>query len=497
MRRYEHHMKIAIHSYSKSLEHGLLLEKDGALIAEQQGGSGHGATEVQYRLHATRLKCLISALKRNPTERDAAEQEALRLVEQDWYTKSPPDITGDVRYRTWNVLTDVVDAMIQCRSEYSCFHRSVYRHAQALLWAPIICDPSQQEGSFGVVPGSRAYKLRGLNSGSAVESASSVIGSLFDRRRSQLCAVWVTQGASEAFEQINVSVRKYDALRGKYVAAYLETLELGRRKNDLETFWRWLSSSTRDLPSYMQITCLPTPPGFNNRKNHMNDCLLVPSRPFVFHHFLADVKRRTNAAMAAVILHETQNHKTNTKITDSHLKQAYSCFLRLNCDSTELHRTRVRKSSYVKPIIDALVIAYTQLVSIEEQREKQQQDILGDWSLDAQQNRMIELALEKCRELFPTLSNTFLSSKKAAGPKKKRGAPGESENQEQVFRVSVPEGLAEGDTFLTEITVGETKKRLRLTVPKGGATTLRFTLTVPKTDEVRPAKQQKTTALHI
>eukprot|EP00977_Amphora_coffeiformis_P014319 scaffold3967_cov179-Amphora_coffeaeformis.AAC.1 len=494
MRRFEHHMNIAIQSYSKSLEHGLLLEKDGALIAEQQGGSGHGATEVQYRLHATRLKCLINALKRNPSEREVAEQEALRLIEQDWYTKSVPHITGNVRDRTWNVLMDVVDAMIQCRSEYSCFHRSVYRHAQALLWAPIVCDPSQPEGSFGVVPGSRAYKLRGLNSGSAIESASSVIGSLFDRRRAQLCAVWVTQGASEAFEQINVSVRKYDALRGKYIAAYLETLELGHRKNDLETFWRWLSSSTRDLPSYMQITCQPSPPGFNNRKNHMNDCLLVLSRPYACHHFLADVKRRTNAAMASVILHETQNHKANAKVTDSHLKQAYSCFLRLNCDSTELHRTRVRKASSVKPIIDALVAAYVQLVPKEEQREKQQQNMLGDWSFDAQQNRMLDLAMEKCHELFPTLSNTFLSSRKTTGPKKKRGAPGESETQQQVFRVSVPEGLAEGDTFLTEITVGETKKRLRLTVPKGGATTLRFTLDVPKADEGRPAKQQKTAA---
>ena len=106
-------MQTALSSYAESLEHGLLLEKDGALIAEQQGGSGHGATEVQYRLHATRLKCLIHAIKRNPVERDAAELEALRLVEKYWYTNSPPETNGDVRDRSWNVLRDVVDAMIQ------------------------------------------------------------------------------------------------------------------------------------------------------------------------------------------------------------------------------------------------------------------------------------------------------------------------------------------------------------------------------------------------
>lgn len=491
MRRYEHHMQTSLQSYSTSLEHGLLLEKDGSLIAEQQGGSGHGATEVQYRLHAARLKCLIYALKRSPTERDAAEQEALRLVEKFWYTKSPPDCTGSVRDRVWDVLLDVVDAMIQCRSEYSCFHRSVYRHAQALLWAPVVSDPSQPEGSFGVVPGSRAYKLRGLNSGSAVESASSVIGSLFDRRRGQLCAVWVTQGAAEAFEQINVTVRKYDSLRGKYIAAYLEMLEVGHRKNDLETFWRWVAASPRDLPSHMQMSV----GGASKGKLHTNDSLLLPSRSLACHRILADVKRSTNAALASVILHEVQNLKTNAKVNEGHLKQVYSCFLRLNCEPSNLHKTRVRKGSSVRPIVDALLAVYTQLVPREEQQQKQQQDPMGDWSLDAQQTRTLDLALGKCRELFPSLSNTFLSSRKTAAPKKKRASPNESDatTTQQVFRVSVPEGLAEGDTFLTEIMVGETKKRLRLTVPKGGATTLRFTLAVPrKQDEGSPTKQQKT-----
>lgn len=494
-------MQTALSSYAESLEHGLLLEKDGALIAEQQGGSGHGATEVQYRLHATRLKCLIHAIKRNPVERDAAELEALRLVEKYWYTNSPPETNGDVRDRAWNVLTDVVDAMIQCRSEYSCFHRSVYRHAQALLWAPLVCDPSQAEGSFGDVPGHRAYKLRGLNSGSAVESASSVIGSLFDRRRAQLCAVWVTQGAAEAFEQINVSVRKYDCLRGKYIAAYLETLELGHNKNDLETFWRWVASTSRDLPSFVYITAGDASrPGLDKlKKHHTNDCLITSSRPLAFRHFLADVKRRANAALASVIHHEVNNLKASSKVSESHLKQVYSCFLRLNCEPDVLHKTRVRNSCGVKPIVDCLQTVYSRFVPAEEQRPKdeqqqQQQQTLTDWSEDAQQTRMIDLALDKCRELFPSLTNTFLSTRKTAPTKKKRGAPddGDSKVQQQVFRVSVPEGLTEGDAFLTEIMVGETKKRLRLTVPKGGATTLRFTLEVPKSEEGPPTKQQKT-----
>ena len=493
-RRYEYSMRHALQAYADSFEHGLKLEKEGVLGAEQQGGSSHGATEVQYRLHATRLKCLINALKHNEQERDAAEAECLRLVEKHFWSKSPPDPTGTVRDRAWNVLTDLVDALIQCRVDYSCYHRSVFRHAQALLWAPLVNDPTQSEGSFGEVPGSRANKLRGLNSGGALESAASVIGSLFDRRRAQLCAVWMTQGSAEAFEQINVTVRKYDSLRGKYIAAYLDILQAGHRKNEIETFWRWVSASSRDLPSYMQMTAGNSNQlGAEKGKSHTNDYLLLTARPFAFHHMLADVKRRTNAALAAVILHEVQNLKATSKVTEGHLKQIYSCYLRLNCEAADLHKSRIRKLSSVKPIVDGLVYIYTQLATEEELR-KRPKHIMGDWSMDSQQTRTLDLALEKCRELFPTLNNNFLSSKKTNVSKKRRGASSEPEAPtQQVFRVNVPEGMSEGETFLTDIMVGETKKRIRLTVPQGGATTLRFTLSVPKESEGPPNKQQKAT----
>jgi hypothetical protein len=87
-----------------------------------------------------------------------------------------------------------------------------------------------------------------------------------------------------------------------------------------------------------------------------------------------------------------------------------------------------------------------------------------------------------------------LSSKKTVT--KKRGTPTESESAtQQIFRVDVPEGVSEGETFFADIMVGETKKRIKLTVPGGGAKTLRFTLTIPKGNEGGPvSKQQKTTA---
>jgi hypothetical protein len=484
-RVYEQHMQTALEAYSKSLEIGLQLQKAGDLVVDQQGGSGHGVTEVLYRLHATRLKCLISALLRNQSERGAAEMEALRLTELFWFTKTPADTSDDVRSRMWNVLTDVVDAMHQCRSDFSCFHRSVYRHAQALMWAPIVYDPSQPEGSFGTVPQSQAFKLRGFGSGGAVESAASIISGLFDRRRAQLCAAWLTQPSPVPFEQINISFRKYDSLRGKYIAAYLECLELCHNKNDLETFWRWVASTLRDLPSYFYSTA-GHDSGLRSdvRKNHTSESLVIPSRPVTFFHFLTDVKRRTNAAMSSVLLHEVQKLKMAGKVSENHLKQAYSCFLRLNCEVSHLRKLR----RGAKPVVDALLAVYAKLIPAEEQRTKQE-TTSGDWSGEAHFLRTITAALEKCRELFPSLSGSFLSSKKVT--KKKRPAP--ANETQQVFRVSIPEGLSAGDTFLTEIVMGETKKRIRLTVPAGDATTLRFSLTVPgKKNEESTAKKSKT-----
>jgi hypothetical protein len=492
-RRYEHSMRLALQSYSDSLEHGLALQKEGALGVDQQGGSGHGATEVQYRLHATRLKCLIHCFRYHESERSAAEHECLRLVEKYWFSKSPPDTSTDVRNRAWNVLVDIVDAMIQCRTDFSCFHRSVYRHAQALLWSPIISDPTQTEGSFGSVPGFQAYKLRGLNSESPAESAASVIGSLFDRRRAQLCAVWVTQTASEPFELINVSVRKYDSLRGKYCGAYLQILEVMQRKTAIESFWRWISAAARDLPSHMHITAGNEIKKISDKRktHHTNDSLLLSTRPFTFHHFLADVKRKTNAALASVILQEVHNLKATSKVSEGHLKQIYSCFLRLNCEAKLLHKNRVQKSSSVKPIVDGLISIYTQLSA--NPNEEQPKVAMGDWSIGTQA-RMLNLALAKCQMLFPSLSSNFLSSKKTFASRKRRTPSNSESATQQVFRVDVPEGVSEGESFFADIMVGETKKRIKLTVPGGGAKTLRFTLTIPKEDKEPPSKQAKTTA---
>lgn len=181
-RLFEQHMKKALECYRAALDEKP--DDNG-----EAGGSSHGTTEIFYRLHATRLKCLIMAVNTDEQTRDLAEEEALRLTEKYWFSQ-PANYNEyeslGIRDRMWSVLSDVVSALAQCRLEHPFFHRSVYRHAQALMWAPLVNDPTtgRLEGSKGTVPPTRSCHLRGLNHATnAASSALAVMSSLFEKRR--------------------------------------------------------------------------------------------------------------------------------------------------------------------------------------------------------------------------------------------------------------------------------------------------------------------------
>ena len=156
----------------------------------QAGGSSHGAAEIVYRIHATRLKTLLWAVRCGKEERDAAELEALRITRKHWYrepeNKENISVEGkEVRSMIWEVLSDIVAVMAQLRIDHPYFHRSVYRHAQALLWAPVFNDPEVGfiDGSIGAVPVSKSVHLRGLNTGVCAKSAEVIMKALFEKKR--------------------------------------------------------------------------------------------------------------------------------------------------------------------------------------------------------------------------------------------------------------------------------------------------------------------------
>jgi hypothetical protein len=65
------------------------------------------------------------------------------------------------------------------------FHRAAYRLAQAYNYAPLFHDPScdSSVGSRQAVPAIKSYRIRGLSSSCAAESADVAISKLFDKKR--------------------------------------------------------------------------------------------------------------------------------------------------------------------------------------------------------------------------------------------------------------------------------------------------------------------------
>jgi hypothetical protein len=479
--------------YSSALTQAESIESDGGLNVGQQGGSSHGTTEVLYRALASRLKCLLLAVSHDEDELEKAEMEALRLTDIYWF-KRPESVeisinVTNTRDRVWSVLTDIVAGLAQCRLDHHFFHRSVYRHAQALMWAPILCDPTSNEGSLGTVPATRSCQIRGLNNSThAANSAEVVMSTLFEKKRSQLCAVWMTTTASSSpFQLINNSTRKYDSLRGKYIAAYIESLRLCNRRSELEQLMKWISGSKRDLPNFFQTSALAG--GTAPPKSHINENLLKVDDSLQSSGFLLSSKRQLNSAFANVLMNEFSNDISIStsdlkKTADTNLKHAYACYLRLHCSEEYLRKTKAMKYG-VGSIREVEVLCQAFLNTKYAQASSSQ---VNDWSGGARKSTIFQNALEKCKALYPSLSSNFLykhlhnksKDKEAATSGNKRKMPSEQKEKSKIsFDVSVPENLNAGDTFLTTVRYGENlTKKVKLTVPEGNPSTLRFTLKV-------------------
>lgn len=186
-RAYERYMKQALQDYSDSYKEAKVIDDGGGLGEIHGGGSTHGLTEVFYRLHASRFKCLLFAVRQREVDRDTAEVEALRLTTTHWFHEPSSDVESlDTRERMWTVLVDCVAALAQCRIDQPFFHRSIYRHAQALMWAPVFHDPVSgiANGSLGSVPITKGRLLRGLNGITpCVYSVEQITNVLFEKRR--------------------------------------------------------------------------------------------------------------------------------------------------------------------------------------------------------------------------------------------------------------------------------------------------------------------------
>ena len=500
IRAYERSMEKALSYYSRALEEVKRLDTEGNLADVQAGGSSHGVTEVVYRLHASRLKCLLYAFRCHESCFGAAQIEAVRLTTKYWYGEKPEIPEPLSREITlglaWDVVADVVSALSQCRLDHQFFHRSVYRYAQALMWAPVFCDPTKgyTEGSIGLIPATKSHKVRGLNNSTpCANSAEVVINTLFEKKRPQLCAVWVTTSnvSPSPLEVLNETTRKYDSLRGKYIQAYVECLKLCNRQSTLDTFLQWVYTCKRDLPSFYQASAKEK--GRSPALSHLRDPLMAKPRSYQTFGFLVSVKREVNKAMSHGLLSPKatgDGKRDNNEI----LKRAYTCFLRLNVSLEELERRKVFKFNRTKlPEVDALMEVFLA-------RKDSKGLTFGamDWSGGAKKSDVLEAALMKCKALYPALQQALYVKKKSKKSAKTEPGQDEPTNKRAAsdgtvqFVVDVPENLKVGEKFETTVRVGDQRKTIRLTVPVGLPSKLKFSLKVPT--EESEAKRSRPSA---
>jgi hypothetical protein len=363
----------------------------------EAGGSSHGLWEVIYRLHASRFKALLRCVYLSPCNRAVAELEALRITEdfphdQCTYTMQLNNQT--VKCRIWNVLCDTVTAFTRCKKDNPFFHRSVYRHAQALLWSPVFLE------DFGGDSENRSMqqiRLMGMDyEKTSEENAKSVIETLFDRKRMQLCAVWVTTPANPTpFEVLNDAARKYDALRWKYCLAYIDCLRQCNQKDSLETFMTWIDSSARDLPSFYEKSACAK--GATPHSIHSKDNLLQYGSGII-----ADLTRYTNKAIADVLRKRLRSiSPSQSEVGEDLLHNAYKCFKRLNCRvGDDIWKSlNVRKSLEEKKIseVEAICDCY---IYVENGRSCSTFNSNG---FDAKM-LLLKRAVEKCESIFPSRS---------------------------------------------------------------------------------------------
>jgi hypothetical protein len=248
----------------------------------------------------------------------------------------------------------------------------------------------------------------------------------------------------------------------------------------------------------------------------MNDPLLLINNSLSENNLMTSIKRIANSAFASALMHEMSQRQgkkvpvDEKKHAETDLKFAFATYLRLNCSKEDLDRIKAwRYHKYPICEVEALCQAYLghgseTATDIDNSGGKVD---FGDWTGGGRKEAIFEKALSKCKELFPNLTPNFFSKKASASSRSKKDSmaddvndptPGNSTRKETLgstmpateastgdemvhmsYEVVVPAGLSPGQSFLTTINVGGTKKRFRLTVPDTNPSTLRFKTRIP------------------
>ncbi|TMW62337.1 hypothetical protein Poli38472_009830 [Pythium oligandrum] len=145
--------------------------------------------------------------------------------------------------RVWLFL-NVVEALESIPDEDRYFHPSRYVLARGIYYLDKLNDPSMDGLSASSISAYNALmKRRDANGkGSAAEIALKELAPLFDKRRPQVVAIWLSEHISTAkkFEELNQRQMKFDYYRLKYWRFYVQLLRDSNDYTRLKEVTSWV-----------------------------------------------------------------------------------------------------------------------------------------------------------------------------------------------------------------------------------------------------------------
>ena len=328
---------------------------------------------------------------------------------------------------------------------------------------------------------------------------------------------------------LNDTVHKFDALRAKYIGAFIDSMKLCKRRDVLETFLGWIKASQRDLPAFYEASA--------SSKGGMPQCWHGKEIFYQGSGLLWAAKRHTNSAISEIIMQELEctfcdlpKERKEERLKEL-LKSSFVCFLRLNCPICDDYWKSGKKGVFDVLEVKAICKAYLSLYNEEEETEGLTQSPDVD-TLTTMKHwlTLLRKAVSKCEDIFPAVlhrrkrkkcgkstvgvdfdkthigtsfdKEDYVLQRKNAKQKedgagngrepadknvstsKKKNAGKETVSKKKIKTkmvvALVPKGLVKGDRFEVKINIGTLTKKVTLTVPEGNPLKLKFPFKIPK-----------------
>ncbi|CAK4990879.1 unnamed protein product [Aphanomyces euteiches] len=207
-----------------------------------------------YHLHACRLKLLLGSVDKTGAKQSYLDltpsPEVLQLVNLFFYKKSNKSsetsaadleisreaITifiqrEDTRWiARQHLLWNCLDALENIPQEDRYFHPAYYMYAWGLKVGRVLMDNSSEK----------------WHERFSISTAIKAMKPLFDRKRHQVVAIWLSESETHKLEELHQRQSKYDRLRLKYFSFYLDLLTMAGDSQRVSDLTSWVITSKEE-----------------------------------------------------------------------------------------------------------------------------------------------------------------------------------------------------------------------------------------------------------